>query len=107
MVSTGNILLIGLALVGGWYAYTQGWLCRLKIPQLCPPSSGGGGTYDIYDNPNTNISGFPQDTEPGGTHGAPYPAGGRLHQYPHHGYSDDGYGDDYDYESNAAVISIA
>ena len=71
---------------------------------------GGGGTYAPYENPDTNISGFPPNVVGGGHHIPPYPAGGRLHQYPRTGYGDEGYGDDgygdY-YESNAAHISIA
>ena len=109
MASGSNILVALVAIGGAYYAYTQGWLCKLNIPQLCPSGGGGGGGAANYLNPQTNL-GFPDDKlSPGIQHAiGVYPAGGRLHQYPRTGgYGDEGYGDDYGYESNAAHISIA
>lgn len=96
-------LIIGLVVIGGGIlAYTQGWLCGLNIPQLCPSAGGvptdavSAGVPLLHIDPAT------------GTHGAPYPHGGRRGRTGHQGgYADDGYGDDGYYEASAAHISIA
>jgi hypothetical protein len=87
-MAQSEMLIIGIgAIAVGAYAYFTGMLCRPF--NLCPSSATG-----------VEIAG----------HNYPYPAGGRSPNVVaarHGGYGDDGYGDDYDFESSAAQISVA
>jgi hypothetical protein len=112
MADMSQILVIGILAVGGWYLYSTNALCdSLK---LCP-QGGGGDTYPRggYVPPGGTHVYRPHGPGPYGPHrgvvggdpaaDAPYVNPGTNIG----GYGDDGYGDDYGYESNAAHVSIA